>query len=73
MFDSSTKLQAGLLEGNLADFGHWDECINVDSGQFYGQHCLIYVPLDLGAKITGIDVRSLHNNSRDMWKRKVTR
>lgn len=73
MLDSSTKLQAGLLAGNMADFGHYDECLSVDSGDFYGQHCLIYIPLAIASQMTGIDTRGLFNSSRDMWKHELTR
>ncbi|KDR21236.1 Nose resistant to fluoxetine protein 6 [Zootermopsis nevadensis] len=45
MWDSSAKLQSGLLTGNLNSFGNFDECISVtdvqhENGNFSGQHCL---------------------------------
>ncbi|KAJ9598095.1 hypothetical protein L9F63_026800, partial [Diploptera punctata] len=47
MLDSSTKVPAGLLEGNVFDLGNFDECINVDvtedTNSFKGQHCLATV------------------------------
>lgn len=44
MFDSITKLPAGLLDGNGIDLGNFDECIEInvkeDVDSFRGQHCL---------------------------------
>lgn len=31
VFDAHSKLQSGILEGNFANLGDFDECINVDS------------------------------------------
>lgn len=31
VFDAHSKLQSGILEGNVANFGDFDECVNVDS------------------------------------------
>ncbi|XP_014288490.1 nose resistant to fluoxetine protein 6 isoform X2 [Halyomorpha halys] len=50
MIDSSSKLQAGILNGNLMDLGGYDQCVEVKVGptdmnqnlpKFTGQHCLI--------------------------------
>ncbi|XP_074031574.1 nose resistant to fluoxetine protein 6 [Leptinotarsa decemlineata] len=47
MFDSSSKLQGGILLGNLVDFGSFSQCIkiyqNTDFGPIYGKHCLLKI------------------------------
>jgi hypothetical protein len=45
VLDSTAKLEAGILVGNLVSIGNFDECIGVtdvltDSGPFRGKHCL---------------------------------
>lgn len=45
VLDSSAKLEAGILVGNLFSIGNFDECIGVtdvqtDLGPFSGKHCL---------------------------------
>jgi hypothetical protein len=45
IFDTWTKLQFGLLEGNLVDFGLFDKCVRFETnlgvdGTFRGQHCM---------------------------------
>ncbi|XP_023719212.1 nose resistant to fluoxetine protein 6 [Cryptotermes secundus] len=45
MLDSTAKLEAGILMGNLVSMGNFDECIGVtdvqtDLGPFHGKHCL---------------------------------
>ena len=45
VFDASAKLPSGILNGNLNQFGDFDQCLNVISrnGKFKGQHCLATV------------------------------
>ncbi|RZC36860.1 nose resistant to fluoxetine protein 6-like [Asbolus verrucosus] len=40
MFDASTKIPNGVLAGNFFDFGNFDECYNIKSGDIYGKYCL---------------------------------
>jgi hypothetical protein len=45
VLDSTAKLEAGILVGNLASMGNFDECIGVtdvqtELGAFRGKHCL---------------------------------
>jgi Nose resistant-to-fluoxetine protein, N-terminal domain len=45
IYDTWTKLQFGLLEGNVVDFGLFDKCVRLrrdmgDDGEFRGQHCM---------------------------------
>lgn len=45
VLDSTAKLEAGILMGNLVSMGNFDECIGVtdvhtDLGPFHGKHCL---------------------------------
>ncbi|XP_066252625.1 nose resistant to fluoxetine protein 6-like [Euwallacea similis] len=45
MFDSSSKLQTGILHGNLFDFGDYRQCISISqanlSGHLRGKHCTL--------------------------------
>ncbi|KAJ8977936.1 hypothetical protein NQ317_017404 [Molorchus minor] len=47
MFDSSSKLQAGILLGNMMDFGSFSQCLqiykNTEFGPIYGKHCLLKI------------------------------
>ncbi|XP_069691621.1 nose resistant to fluoxetine protein 6-like [Periplaneta americana] len=45
MVDASSKLQSGLLQGNVFHLGNYDECLDVEVneqwGSFVGQYCLV--------------------------------
>lgn len=48
MLDSWSKFQSGVLSGNSANFGHFDQCVRFvhdseDSniGVIKGQHCIV--------------------------------
>ncbi len=45
MHDSNAKLTSGILNGNVNQFGDFDQCLKVmaPSNQFQGQYCLAYV------------------------------
>lgn len=45
MHDSSAKLASGILNGNINQFGDFDECLSVvePDGHFQGQYCLVYL------------------------------
>lgn len=47
VFDSSTKIQSGLITGNLIDLGNYDECIDVEhvtpNITINGQYCQLVV------------------------------
>ncbi|CRK95084.1 CLUMA_CG008562, isoform A [Clunio marinus] len=65
VFDSWGRSQAGLFSGNLLNFGHYEQCIQMkqdfdsdESGIFQGQHCLVFF------KISDI-VESFASNERD--------
>ncbi|KAJ8920095.1 hypothetical protein NQ315_011750, partial [Exocentrus adspersus] len=49
MFDSSSKLQAGVLLGNLVDYGSFSQCLGIykdtEQGPIYGKHCLLQLRL----------------------------
>lgn len=46
MLDATSKLQSGILSGNTADFGAFDQCIavqssvNHDINEIKGKYCL---------------------------------
>lgn len=43
MADASAKFSSGLLSGNVNRYGDFDECLDVENGQFQGQYCLAYI------------------------------
>jgi hypothetical protein len=58
VFDSSTKIPEGALEGSLIHPGNFDECleVNVDEnwGQFKGQHCMAGANLDVSSVLNEV-------------------
>lgn len=49
VFDSWGKSQSGLFSGNLVNFGHYEQCLQMrqefdseSDGTFQGQHCIIF-------------------------------
>lgn len=44
MLDATSKIQSGILEGNINDFGNYDECLAVDKEvekrHIKGKYCL---------------------------------
>jgi Nose resistant-to-fluoxetine protein, N-terminal domain len=46
IFDAWSKLQSGIFSGNVANYGHFDQCVRSrhdmkELGNFQGQHCVI--------------------------------
>lgn len=43
--DATAKLPSGVLNGNVNNFGDFDECLNVDApdNDFQGKYCLSYL------------------------------
>lgn len=49
VFDSWGKSQSGLFSGNLINFGHYQQCLQVEhefddpaDGAYQGQHCMVF-------------------------------
>lgn len=49
VFDSWGKTQSGMFSGNVVNFGHYEQCLQVKhyfdddaDGVFQGQHCMIF-------------------------------
>lgn len=49
VFDAWGKSQSGLFSGNLINFGHYEQCLQMkkafddpEDGVFQGQHCMIF-------------------------------
>lgn len=42
MFDASSKIQPGILLGNLVEFGSFKQCVSLQS-EVEGKHCLIKI------------------------------
>ncbi|XP_044271288.1 nose resistant to fluoxetine protein 6-like [Tribolium madens] len=47
MFDSSSKIQPGILLGNLVEFGSYKQCIQIRFDEIKGKHCLIKITPNL--------------------------
>ncbi|XP_075226493.1 nose resistant to fluoxetine protein 6-like [Lycorma delicatula] len=56
MMDASSKIQSGILEGNIADLGQYDECIKVETNSFKGQHCLVKLIVHFDNKYAPVQV-----------------
>lgn len=45
MFDSSSKISSGMLQGNIADLGNFDECISIEEPakdmKIFGKFCAL--------------------------------
>lgn len=43
MIDASAKFPSGILNGNLNNFGDFDQCLNViaENNEFRGKYCLV--------------------------------
>lgn len=57
MYDASAKLPSGLLNGNINQFGDFDQCLNVNSQQngVIGKYCLAYIQISIPKKFKRID------------------
>lgn len=49
VFDAWGKSQSGLFSGNLINFGHYEQCLEIkhkfndtSAGYFFGQHCMVF-------------------------------
>ncbi|XP_012252676.2 nose resistant to fluoxetine protein 6-like isoform X2 [Athalia rosae] len=48
MFDATAKIPSGILNGNVNQFGDFDECMGVQGNEgIQGQYCLAYLKLDI--------------------------
>ena len=48
MYDATAKLPSGLLNGNVNQFGDFDECIGIQGNEgIQGQYCLAYLQLSI--------------------------
>ena len=49
MFDANAKISSGLLNGNIHQFGDFDQCINAASPtkQFQGKYCLSHIMFEI--------------------------
>lgn len=47
VFDASSKLMSGILAGNLAELGAWQQCLDINEetafGPIKGRHCMLYI------------------------------
>uniref|UniRef100_A0AAR5Q395 Nose resistant-to-fluoxetine protein N-terminal domain-containing protein n=1 Tax=Dendroctonus ponderosae TaxID=77166 RepID=A0AAR5Q395_DENPD len=47
MFDASSKLMPGILAGNLAELGAWQQCLDINEetsfGPIKGRHCMLFI------------------------------
>lgn len=49
MYDSSAKIPSGILNGNINQFGDFDQCLraNDENLGIQGQYCLTYLEITL--------------------------
>lgn len=59
VFDATAKIPSGLLNGNVNQFGDFDECVGVQGSEgIQGQYCLAYLKLDVDESRP--DLKHLH-------------
>lgn len=63
MFDSSSKLQAGILEGNLVEFGAFQQCLQTfkisQYGIIRGKFCTIKIRPNIQLMQTILQFRNI--------------
>lgn len=51
MIDSTSKVPSGILEGNVADLGNYDECVSIEHNigveKIYGRFCALSMTLKI--------------------------
>lgn len=65
MYDATAKMPSGLLNGNVNQFGDFDECLNVKgTNDLQGQYCLAYLEVNVDQSRTDLQHlhRLLHSN-----------
>lgn len=73
MYDATAKIPSGLLNGNINQFGDFDECIGIQGSEgIQGQYCLAYLHLKIDE--SRIDLRHLHRlvHSHYAFKSNIT-
>lgn len=57
MYDANAKLPSGLLNGNINQFGDFDQCLNVRGpiDGLVGKYCLAYVQISVSSKWTRLN------------------
>ncbi|XP_015434936.1 PREDICTED: nose resistant to fluoxetine protein 6-like [Dufourea novaeangliae] len=59
MYDATAKMPSGLLNGNVNQFGDFDECIGIQGSEgIQGQYCLTYLQLTVDE--SRLDLRHIH-------------
>ncbi|XP_076666635.1 nose resistant to fluoxetine protein 6 isoform X1 [Andrena cerasifolii] len=59
MYDATAKIPSGLLNGNVNQFGDFDECIGIQGSEgIQGQYCLAYLQLSIDESRS--DLKYLH-------------
>lgn len=59
VYDATAKIPSGLLNGNVNQFGDFDECIGIrGSEEIQGQYCLAYLHLSIDE--SRVDLKYLH-------------
>ena len=59
VYDATAKIPSGLLNGNINQFGDFDECVGIEgSDGIQGQYCLAY--LQLAVDESRLDLKHLH-------------
>lgn len=73
MYDATAKIPSGLLNGNINQFGDFDECIGIQGSEgIQGQYCLAYLHLKIDE--SRIDLKHLHRlvHSHYAFKSNIT-
>lgn len=68
VFDSWSKQQSGMLNGNNLNYGDLDQCIKVQHGNIKGQFCMVFYKYS--DKSSSLNVKSFA--SIDLFDLKIT-
>lgn len=59
VYDATAKIPSGLLNGNVNQFGDFDECVEIQGSEgIQGQYCLTYLQLSIDE--SRLDLKHLH-------------
>lgn len=54
VLDASAKIPSGLLNGNVNNFGEFDQCVEAKNEILQGKYCLVEIDMKVSKKIEHI-------------------
>lgn len=74
MHDASAKLSSGILNGNVNQYGDFDQCLNsvAKSHNFQGKYCLAYIQPSVQKNSKDLEQIRLMSLSYESYKSSFT-